>query len=459
MSISPAGVVNIPVTLTVGGNAVVTGSVTANSFSGAILATDITSGTLPSGRISGSYTGLTGTGALNAGSITSGFGTIDIGSDTLGAGAITSTGTITSSQNFMGSGANVVIGPTSGGSVQLRPSGALGTTNHLVISNTGNHTLNGNLDVSGTISGALAATELTGTIASARLVGSYTGITAIGTLTTLNVGNLELSGGDVYNTSATNSFTRYRGGTAASAGANFSLFGPAHATNANETIFTSDRVLFRNMASGTMMDLDSTELDMGTNVAINFGGTGAATTRTNLGLGTLATQNEGTSGSQFRDNTANDAHYLIQASNLSDLTNSVTARSNLGLGSVATLDAGTGGTNFRNNTQNDARFHNSGTDTLAVGDLPSGSTTTDWIQSNYADGLHGELGTYALLRTVGNSGAVTPGTSVAGSGLYYASASDGNNTTSPSGTWKCMGYIPAGAGSAGDRTTLFMRIS
>ena len=36
-------------------------------------ATNITSGTLPSGRISGSYTGLTGTGALAAGSLASGF--------------------------------------------------------------------------------------------------------------------------------------------------------------------------------------------------------------------------------------------------------------------------------------------------------------------------------------------------------------------------------------------------
>jgi hypothetical protein len=39
-------------------------------------ATDITSGTLASARLSGSYTGITGVGALSAGSITSGFGSI-----------------------------------------------------------------------------------------------------------------------------------------------------------------------------------------------------------------------------------------------------------------------------------------------------------------------------------------------------------------------------------------------
>jgi trimeric autotransporter adhesin len=49
---------------------------------------NIASGTIASARISGSYTGITGTGALNAGSITSGFGAIDIG-----ASNFTTTGT------------------------------------------------------------------------------------------------------------------------------------------------------------------------------------------------------------------------------------------------------------------------------------------------------------------------------------------------------------------------------
>lgn len=84
------------------------------------VATNLTSGTLPSARISGSYTGLTGTGALNAGSITSGFGNVNIGSST-----------------FTGNGSGLT---------------------------------------------QLAATSLTGTIASARISGSYTGITGTGAL-------------------------------------------------------------------------------------------------------------------------------------------------------------------------------------------------------------------------------------------------------------------------------------
>jgi hypothetical protein len=52
-------------------------------------ADNLDSGTVPTARVAGSYTGVTGTGALNAGSITSGFGAIDNG-----ASAITTTGAI-----------------------------------------------------------------------------------------------------------------------------------------------------------------------------------------------------------------------------------------------------------------------------------------------------------------------------------------------------------------------------
>jgi hypothetical protein len=63
---------------------------TATSFNGSanitipITAVDSTylTGTIASARLSGSYTGITGTGALTAGSIGSGFGNIDIGSNT-----------------------------------------------------------------------------------------------------------------------------------------------------------------------------------------------------------------------------------------------------------------------------------------------------------------------------------------------------------------------------------------
>lgn len=49
-------------------------------------ASELDSGTVPSARLSGSYTGITGVGALDEGSITDGFGNIDIGSSILSAG-------------------------------------------------------------------------------------------------------------------------------------------------------------------------------------------------------------------------------------------------------------------------------------------------------------------------------------------------------------------------------------
>jgi hypothetical protein len=56
-------------------------------------ATDLT-GTIASARVAGSYTGITGTGALNAGSITSGFGGINNGSSTITTTGVGSFGSL-----------------------------------------------------------------------------------------------------------------------------------------------------------------------------------------------------------------------------------------------------------------------------------------------------------------------------------------------------------------------------
>lgn len=60
----------------------VAGDVSPDALDAAV----ITTGTLDTARISGSYTGITGTGALNAGSVTSGFGNINIGTSTFAGG-------------------------------------------------------------------------------------------------------------------------------------------------------------------------------------------------------------------------------------------------------------------------------------------------------------------------------------------------------------------------------------
>jgi hypothetical protein len=86
-----------------------------------------------------------------------------------------------------------------------------------------------------------------------------------------------------------------------------------------------------------------------------------STARTNLGLGTAATKNTGTSngnvvlldavglpavnGSQLTSVTGTDATKLAITNNLSDLNNAGTARTNLGLGTAATQAVGTGANN------------------------------------------------------------------------------------------------------------------
>ena len=124
---NPSETLDILGTLKVSGAITSTSGVITGNGSGLtnLNAGNLSSGIVPSDRINGSYTGITGTGALNAGSITSGFSSIDIGTSNVTAGA------------FIGDGAQLT-----------------------------------NLD----------ATELTNTIDSARLSGPYTGITEVGAL-------------------------------------------------------------------------------------------------------------------------------------------------------------------------------------------------------------------------------------------------------------------------------------
>jgi hypothetical protein len=77
-------------------NAATIGNISANhwgtgTYLTSLNASNLSSGTVPSAQISGSYTGITGVGALAAGSITTGFTTIPVAQG--GTGVTTSTGT------------------------------------------------------------------------------------------------------------------------------------------------------------------------------------------------------------------------------------------------------------------------------------------------------------------------------------------------------------------------------
>lgn len=134
----------------------------------ALNASNLGSGTVPNARLAGSYTGVIGTGALNAGSITNGFGSIDVGADPItgGAGSFTTlaasaaatvgttlgvTGIITGSnnivanQNFASSTVTAVLGSSAAGTVNLRPNGVGSATGQLSVASTGNVTVAGDL--------------------------------------------------------------------------------------------------------------------------------------------------------------------------------------------------------------------------------------------------------------------------------------------------------------------------
>ena len=159
-----------------------TGVVTASGgFSGAggsltgLNATQLTTGTVPVARLSGSYTGIVGTGALNAGSITSGFGNINIGTATFtgnGSGLTSldasdlSSGTVPSAR-ISGSYTGITgVGALDAGSI----------TSNFGNINIGTATFTGN----GSGLSSLNASNLSsGTVPNARISGAYSGFSNI----------------------------------------------------------------------------------------------------------------------------------------------------------------------------------------------------------------------------------------------------------------------------------------
>lgn len=96
--------------------------------------------------------------------------------------------------------------------------------------------------------------------------------------------------------------------------------------------------------------------------------------------------------------------------------------------------------------------------TLGAEKFQTGTTERDWVLARSAAASVGAVGTLALLKNQSNP-AVTPGSTVAGSSLVYASAAGSDNATSPAGTWRAMGYAEASTEPNANRTTSFLRIS
>lgn len=149
-------------------------------------ADNLTSGTVPSARITGSYTGITGVGTLTVGSIpatllTGTVANLRLNSSYTNIINMTASGTVTATL-FDGSGANLTSIPNS--ATTASSSNVVST----IVSRNGSGNFSANqinatlFDGSGANLTSIPAGQLTGTVASARISGSYTGITGVGTL-------------------------------------------------------------------------------------------------------------------------------------------------------------------------------------------------------------------------------------------------------------------------------------
>ena len=177
--------------LTASGGATIAGALSAASFTGSgsglssLNASNLASGTVPSARLSGSYTGITGVGTLTAGTWNA--GTIPVAHG--GTGTTTSTGT----GNVVLSSSPSLTAPNIGAATasSITDTGALSAASF-----TGSGAGLTNLN---------ASNLATGIVPSARLSGSYPDITGVGTLTagTWNAGTIAVAHGGTGTTTST----------------------------------------------------------------------------------------------------------------------------------------------------------------------------------------------------------------------------------------------------------------
>jgi len=155
----------------------------------AIAATQVTSGTLDSARLSGSYTGITGVGTLTAGTWNA--STIDVAHG--GTGATTLTGYV------KGSGTSALTASSTIPNTDITGLGTMSTQDASNVAITGGSAALGTLKTLG-LTGYLYGNDTTAVTASTTI--PNTAITGLGSMSTQNANNVAITGG--YATGLTN---------------------------------------------------------------------------------------------------------------------------------------------------------------------------------------------------------------------------------------------------------------
>ena len=176
-------------------------------------------------------------------------------------------------------------------------------------------------------------------------------------------------------------------------------------------------------------------------VPVANGGTGASTSssaRTNLGLGTISTQNS--NAVAITGGSITGITDLAVADGGTGASDAATARTNLGVPS-------TGGGGATGSWGIDI-----------TGNAGTVSTITTTQVANATAGVAaGAIGTY-MMAVYSGSTTVDFGGTAAGSDLRPSNATGNNVGSYQTGTWRCMGYTISSS-TSGNLTTLWLRIS